>query len=149
MATANAPKKTSVEVEALREIWLVRLGELVTRIESWVKELDWSTRLISKKIEDSGIGTYRAPALLLQKETTRVLLEPIGHSAPGADGVVDLYLMPAYDDIDHLFFYRGKWHLHYTHFGTSDAPMSRKTKPKSLSKKAFQEVLEELIKHAS
>ena len=33
---------------------------------------------------------YQAPALLLQKETARVLLEPVGRAAPGAEGVVDL-----------------------------------------------------------
>jgi hypothetical protein len=149
MATADAPNQTIENVESLRSEWLNRLGELIDQLEAWAKEDDWSTRRIEKKMEDSQIGRYRAPALLLQKETARALLEPISHSAPGADGIVELYLMPAYDDIAHLFFYRGTWHLHYTYYGTSEAPMIRKTKPKSLSKKAFQDILEELVKNAS
>jgi hypothetical protein len=33
----------------------------------------------------------------------RELLEPIGRPAPGIEGIVDLYLMPAYDDIEREF----------------------------------------------
>jgi hypothetical protein len=50
-------------------------------------------------MEDSQIGKYKAPGLLMQEGTDRILRDPIGRNAPGAEAVVDLYLMPAYDDI--------------------------------------------------
>jgi len=149
MATANAPNETSLNVEALRAEWLSRLGELINQIECWAKTDDWSTRRIEKKMEDSQIGKYQAPALLLQKETTRLLLEPIGRSAPGADGVVDLYLMPAYDDIASLYFWDGGWNLHYMFSGTPGVATNQDAKSTSLSKETFQKVLEEMIKNAS
>src|SRR5438270_13538267 len=62
-------------------------------------------------MEDPQLGAYRAPGLILQKEFTRVMLEPIGWSAADTEGIVDLYEMPAYDDVARLFFYRGGWHL--------------------------------------
>ena len=72
-----------------------------------------TTRRIEKRLDDSGVGTHKVPALLLQEDTVRVLLEPVSRRAPGAEGVVDLYLMPAFDDIATLYFYDGGWQLHY------------------------------------
>ena len=85
-----------------REAWLRLLGELIGEVERWVRP-EWSTRVIEKEMRDSVLGEYNAPALLMQREIARVLLEPITRFAPGTDGVVDLYLMPAYDDVATLF----------------------------------------------
>jgi hypothetical protein len=69
---------------------------------------------------------------------TRVGLEPIGHAAPGVEGVVDLYVLPAYDDIAKLFFYDDRWRLHSTMEGTKSIP------DKPLTKKVFREVLDQM-----
>jgi hypothetical protein len=114
MATVGEPEKA---LDPDLEAWLDRLGRLVADVKRWAEELDWSTRVITKKMKESHLGTYSAPALLLQKETARILLDPIGESAPGADGVVDLYLMPAYDDIAILYLSKGVWRMHYTFEG--------------------------------
>jgi hypothetical protein len=137
MATANAQRNPSPDREQLRNDWLSRLNDLVERVEGWARELGWSTRRVDKQMEDSQIGTYDAPALLLQEEATRVFLEPIARSAPGVEGVVDLYRMPAYDDVASLYFYDGDWRLH---------PMlpDRGEGSKPLSRESLQEVLEEL-----
>jgi hypothetical protein len=149
MATADAPNQAIENVESLRSEWLNRLGELLNQVEAWARKYDWSTRGIEKKMEDSQIGNYRAPALLLQKDTSRILLEPIGRSAPGADGVVDLYLMPAYDDIASLFFYDGAWNLHYKFPGDPTLATIDEATSKLLSEETFREVLDEMIRNAS
>jgi hypothetical protein len=149
MTIAGPPKKAVLNVESISSQWLKRLGDLVDHIEGWAKELDWSTRRIEVNIEDSQIGTYRAPALLMQKETTRAFLDPISHSTPGSEGLVDLYLMPAYDDIARLYFQTSKWHLTFTFPDSPAQPATRKTRAKTLSRKTFQEVLEEMVKHDS
>jgi hypothetical protein len=95
MATAHISTNQSEDGEKLRAEWLERLTGLVEAVRGWAQDLDWSTRQIEKKMEDSQLGNDKAPALLLQKETVRVLLEPIARFAPGVEGVVDLYLMPA------------------------------------------------------
>ena len=81
MATAETSRNRSEDKEKLREEWLEHLSNLVKTIRGWAQDLDWSTRQIEKKMEDSQLGTYKAPALLLQKETVRVLLEPIARFA--------------------------------------------------------------------
>jgi hypothetical protein len=78
-----------------------------------------------------------------------VLLEPIARSAPNTEGVVDLYRMPAYDDVASLYFYDDNWYVHDQGSGTSAAATIREAQAKPLSMETFREVLEELKKHAS
>ena len=92
--------------------WLEQLTPLVSHVRGWAEELGWAARVVDKPLEDADIGDYKAPALVLQRDMTRVGLEPIGHAAAGVEGIVDLYVLPAYDDIAKLFFYDNRWHLH-------------------------------------
>jgi len=148
MATTDAPKTLSSEAESLKKTWLDRLSDLVTSVETWARELDWSTRRIEKKMKDSEVGAYRAPALIMQKETTRVSLEPIARSTPGSEGVVDLYLMPAYDDIANLYYFEGEWKLHFVFPGTVNVSPVEETESIKLTNESFRRVLEEMIKNS-
>ena len=118
-------------------------------MNNWAKELNWSTRTISKKMKDSRLGEYEAPALLMQKETIRVLLDPIARFTPGADGVVDLYLLPAYDDIASLYLVDGEWRLHYMFSGTASVGTISDAESCLLSKDAIGKVLDEMSINAS
>jgi hypothetical protein len=95
---------------AVRDRWLGRMAGLVDDVERWAREADWSTRRIDKSMEDPQFGAYRAPGLMLQKEFTRVMLEPMGWSTD-AEAIADLYEMPAYDDVARLAFERERWHV--------------------------------------
>jgi len=139
----------AVAPDAALQGWLDRLTALIDDVDKWAVQLDWSTRRITKKMQDSTLGTYQAPALILQKETARILLEPIAPSAPGADGVVDLYLMPAYDDIASLYLVEGNWQLHYMFAGTPSIPTIREAESKPLSKVTLKGVLDEMTRDAA
>ena len=91
--------------------WLACLAQLIEQVERWSLDLGWQTRRIDKPLTEGDLGTYHAPALALQEGTTRILLEPIARSAPGAEGVVDLYLMPGMDDITTLYYFDGRWQI--------------------------------------
>jgi hypothetical protein len=149
MATAEGAKETELDVATIREDWLKALRDLLDRVQGWAEELDWSTRRVEKEMKDSQLGRYRAPALVLQKETTRALLNPYAHAAPGEEGIVDFLQIPAWDDVARLVLIRGKWHLIYEFPRQSDAETTRNAHSKPLSKKSFQLVLEELITNAS
>ncbi|MBV8077214.1 MAG: hypothetical protein JO284_12485 [Planctomycetaceae bacterium] len=135
--------------ETLRAAWLNRLSALVDSVQGWAEELGWSTRRIDKQMEDSQLGPYEAPALILQQDLTRVLLDPIASSAPHTEGVVDLYRMPAYDDVASLYYYDDNWQVHDQAAGTSSAATIREAQAKPLSMETFREVLEELKRHVS
>ena len=85
----------------------------------------------------------------MQEDTCRILLEPVGRSAPGAEGVVDLYLMPGYDDIANLYYYDNQWHLHYTFPGADPAATIPEGKVFPLSKEVLEKVLAEMRQNAA
>jgi hypothetical protein len=124
-------------VEALR-YWMERLTTLVHHVRDWAEELGWASRVVDKPLDDSDIGDYKAPALILQRDMTRVGLEPIGRAASGIEGYVDLYVLPAYDDIAGLFYYDNRWHL--SHPGRT----SEFVEDKPFTKKAFRELLDSM-----
>ena len=139
---------TVVQPEQLLEGWLQRLSELIDQIECWARDLDWSTRRIEVKLSDSEVGRYQAPALLMQEGALKVLLEPIARSAPGAEGVVDLYLMPAYDDIASLYLSGEEWHLHYMFPDSPTVGNIRAAEGVLLTNDSFRNVLEAMKKNA-
>ena len=63
-------------------------------------------------------------------------------------GIVDFYLMPAYDDIARLFFYDDGWQLHYMFPGAPAVATTREDEPWPLSKETFQNVLEAMTRNA-
>lgn len=144
--------RTEMETEAtvrMRErlAWIDRVTELVTEVEAWAKALGWSTRRVEKKLDDARVGTHRVPALLMQADTCRIILEPVGRSSPGTEGVVDLYLMPAYDDIASIYHYEGRWNLHYVFSDDRAVVAVREAKPLPLSKETLERVLVEMQQH--
>ena len=156
VATQDAPGVAQQELEQevrdrleARKAWVSRVTDLVALIEQWAKDLGWATRRIQKRLDDSYVGRHEVLGLLMQEDTTRVLLEPVGRSAPGVGGVVDLYLMPAYDDIATLYYYDNGWNLHYSFPGTNGAVNTREAPGKPLSKDSLREVLAEMKQHAA
>jgi hypothetical protein len=117
-----------------RDEWVGRLAALVDDVEKWAKELGWSTRRLETELEEPEIGKYVAPMLLLQEGTVRIQLEPIARFGVGFDGLVDLYRMPAYDDIASLSPSNGQWQIHWRTKQDNDAeeilelhPLSKNT----------------------
>lgn len=144
MATANSKSNQ----ETMND-WMSRLSALIQLIDAWATASGWSTRRVEKKMQDSELGTYQAPALLMQEGTIRIILEPIARSAPGADGVVDLYLLPAYDDIASLFFYADGWNIHYPFPGDPLVSAIEELPSRPLSEETLKAVLEEMIRNAA
>jgi hypothetical protein len=148
------PAKPELEREAserarARTGWVRLVEDLVAQVEDWVQRLGWSTRRIEKKLDDGEIGRHRLPVLLMQEGTCRVMLEPVGRSAPGAEGIVDLYLMPAYDDIASLYYYNGRWNLHYVPPDALPIADIRNAAAVPLSIEELAKVLEAMQRHAA
>ena len=97
----------------LRQEWISRMQKLVDDANAIASEGGWSTRQLSKTLDDREFGKHQVPALLLQKDLCQLMLEPHGRTAPGIEGgFAGIYLMPAYDDAASLYFYDGRWNIH-------------------------------------
>ena len=103
-----------------------------------VSKSDWTIR---------AWAPHKVPALLLQEGTVRVLLEPVSRRVTGADGVVDLYLMPAYDDVASLFYREGNWHVHYVIPGGNGSAVVKDAESGPFSKETLDMLLQEMKKH--
>ncbi|MBW3541883.1 MAG: hypothetical protein KY476_16565 [Planctomycetes bacterium] len=148
MPPSNGSAESPPTSEQLKEDWLSRLAELVDSIDSWAREFGWSTRRIDKKMSDTQVGTYHAPALLLQQETVRVFLEPVARTTPGTEGVVDLYLMPAYDDIASLYYCDDQWQLQYAFAADDGIAKEREPDVLPVEKETLRRILAEMKWHA-
>ena len=66
----------------------------------------------------------------------------------GAEGLVDLYLMTAYDDVASLYYIEGEWRLHHA-FPTAAAAKIKEAESSPLSKETLGRVLDEMIMEAT
>ncbi len=149
MATVSTSPQSTDHLDKIREDWLARLSELINQVDGWCFGFGWSSKRIDKKMDDPEIGSYQAPTLLLQAGVTRVILEPISRSVPGAEGVVDLYQLPAHDDTATLLSQHGRWWIRYP---MPDDPIAESTGAvdlKPLTSEVVHAVLAEMIRHAS
>jgi hypothetical protein len=112
MATGEARLQTE-DPETVKAEWLGRLDSLVDEVEGWAKLSGWRTRRIAKTLSERRLGTYKVPVLLMEKNAVEAVLNPVARYVPGADGAIDLYVAPAYDDIASLYFEGNHWVVHY------------------------------------
>jgi hypothetical protein len=112
MSQLKAPKKPVENWEQVRDEWVRAVEQLITDVEAWCEANGWPTRRIEKHIEESKIGEYAVPALLIQVDLVKLMLEPGARFVSGdAEGVLDLYRMPEYADSARFFRQGGKWHF--------------------------------------
>jgi hypothetical protein len=131
MTQLKLPKKPVPDWEKVRDEWVRAVEQLVADVESWCKANDWPTRRIEKRLEDTRIGEYYAPALVIQVDLVKLMLEPVARFTPNSDGVVDLYRMPEYADTASLFRRGGKWEFFATLTDDKLPPDSRPIQPDS------------------
>ncbi len=133
----------------LRQFY-ARVADLVASIKRWAEPHDWVTKEYPKRIRDVDSQVFEFPALFLQRGPIRLLLDPIAHDVPGAEGVVDLYLMPTYDDMASLYFEEGGWVIHYSFppdAQATDAGISAECLP--LRDDTINKVLDAIATHAA
>jgi hypothetical protein len=130
--------------------WRDRLNVLVDEVKEWVERAGWRTRTIEKSINDRKLGKYTVPVLLMDKDTLEVALNPVSPLVPGAEGAVDLYLVPAYDDIAGLYFESGRWVVHYAFPRDPNETRSViETEALPLSEETIVRVLSSIASHAA
>jgi hypothetical protein len=131
-----------------RDRWRARMDELIAKVVGWVEPKDWVTRRYPKRMRDADGTVFEVPSLFVQKGPTRLLLDPIAYDAPGSEGVVDLYLMPTYDDTASLDFVDGRWQIHYVfHEQPADAGNGQ-PEVMELSETTINRILDEIACHA-
>jgi hypothetical protein len=132
-----------------RDRFQKRVEALIEKVKRWAEPHEWVTKPYSKKMRDVDRQVFEIPALFLQKGPTRLLLEPVAYDVPGAEALVDLYLMPTYDDKASLYFEGGDWVIHYLFHSDPLATHSViETEALPLSEETINQVLDSINAHA-
>ncbi len=139
---ADQPRQRPEGWEGIRDEWIVAVKSLVDEVESWCKELGLATRRSSKAMDDSRLGGYALPMLLMQDQSLRFLLEPIARFIPGGDGLVDLYLMPAYDDVASIVRRADGWHYAFVAQPSDPASDSLDERLHPFTREALQHLIQ-------
>ncbi len=84
---------------------LRRLDLLMEIVSRWAEGAGWRTRRTTRRMTEPDLGRSEVPLLILERDEVEAVLGPVS----GTGGAVDLYLMPAYDDVVRLIFEEGEW----------------------------------------
>ncbi len=122
-----------------------QIRELTDTVRGWMQLPEWAMREYQKKFRDETKAIFEAPALMLQKGPAKILLDPIAYDVPGYDAVVDLYLMPDYDDMAALALKDGVWEIEYP---ASDDNDKAGRIPAKLDRDVFLHVLNDIADNA-
>ena len=131
-----------------RDTWQVRVNDLIEQVTVWVDPNEWATKVYPKKMRDADGTIFEVPSLVLQKGSTRLILDPIAYDVPGAEGLVDLYLMPTYDDTASFYLVDGRWQIHSMFSGQATANDVKQAEVFELSAETVNRVLDEIAAHA-
>jgi hypothetical protein len=135
--------------EAVLARWQDGPNIVVQEVKAWVEKAGRRTRTIEKSINDRKLGKHTVPVLLMEKDAVEVALNPASPLVPGGEGAVDLYLVPAHDDIATLYFESGRWVIHYhVQPETQETPSACETELLPLSEETIIRVLNSIASHA-
>jgi hypothetical protein len=130
--------------EGIKAEWLKCLNELASQVKAWVEPSGWRTRLVAKPTRDSILGRFEVPLLLMERNGVEVALNPVSRFVTDAGGAVDLYVVPAYDEVASLYQADEGWTLYYVSHQDDEAG-KREPEGVPLSESAINRVLDEMV----
>jgi hypothetical protein len=92
--------------------WVCAIDAVETNAEQWAAAVEWRTRRVNKKMNESLIGPYEAPQLLIFAEPNLYVLDPVARFVPGAQGAFDFALQPSYYTASMYRDDDGVWYVH-------------------------------------
>jgi hypothetical protein len=100
-------------------------------------------------VSEKGIVRYEVPVLVLDRGEAEVSLVPVARKVPGADGLVDFYVMPDFDDVASLDLEEGQWCFHYAfHPDPMTTHSEIETERFPLDEASLNRVLNDIATHA-
>ena len=147
MTDLKPPNTPIPDWQAVRDAWVRDVQALVAEADGWCRAEGWATRAIPRRIADRAVGDHVAPALLIQVELVQLLLEPVSPRVPGADGVLDLYLMPRYDDIASIYRHADGWRVNDSREWTASGDVSH-TPGRPFGREVFIDTVNRMVADA-
>lgn len=129
--------------------WLELLKGLVENVKAWAEAAGWESRLAGRDVNEKGGVRYEVPVLVLERGEAEVSLVPVARKVPGADGLVDFYVMPDFDDVASLYREEGQWSFHYAfHADPMETRSELETERFPLDEASLNRVLNDIAANA-
>ena len=129
--------------------WLDALNDLAGTVKAWAATAGWETRLAARGVKEGGGVRHEVPVLELEREKSEISLVPVVRKVPGADGLVDLYVMPDFDAVASLYREAGRWVFHYAfHRDPMQTPSGGGAERFALDEASLHRVLNDIAAHA-
>jgi hypothetical protein len=78
-----------------RDAWLTAVHQLIDQVAAWAKDRKWAVDRQEKQVNESRLGSYSVPVLVVRAPAGLVYVEPVARYVAKADGRVDLYSFPS------------------------------------------------------
>jgi hypothetical protein len=144
MSTGQESDPQVDDPETVKAKWLKCLNDLASQVKNWVEPRGWRTRLVAKPTRDSFLGRFEVPLLLMERDGVEVALNPVSRFVTGSDGAVDLYVVPAYDEVASLYLADGRWTLYHAS-DQAEAGKNGEAEAMPLSESTVNRVLDEMV----
>jgi hypothetical protein len=99
MSSATLPKRPVENWEQVRGDWVAEVERFMNQAEEWAKKQGWGTLQELKTIQEDRLGSYDVPRLLIHDTFGRLLLDPLARFVMGADGRIDLVVIPSWSGL--------------------------------------------------
>ncbi len=126
-----------------------QVESVVSEFEASLSRQDWSMKRDLKRMRDEIGDVYAVQSLTLINGPVRLLLDPNGYDIPGAEGVMDLYVLPPYNPVATLYLEEGEWFIH-SPFPAALNAVNNPTKwtRSCLTKDSISKTLRSIVEHA-
>ena len=114
--------------------WLEAQEKMLQEATAAAKAKGWYVEKDEKPIEESLLGTYKAPRLLIRTWEKELMLSPVARFCAGRQGVVDLKVSPTFDRVYAVTFQDGRWQIVSLQGRLHKRPFTRDTFTNTITK---------------
>lgn len=100
-----------------------------------------------KPVRDGVLGRFEIPLLLMVRNAVQVALSPITRFAPNSQGGVDLYVVPAYDQVATLTLEDDHWFIYYAFVRPTDENRNPEIDRIVISEETLIRVMDMIVTH--
>jgi hypothetical protein len=114
--------------------WLDAQEKMIQEAAEAAKAKGWYVEKDEMELEESLLGTYKAPSLLIRTWDREVRLMPVARFCAGRQGAVDLKVSPTYEREYSVTFKDGRWQIVSLRGKQNKRPFNRDTFGNTISK---------------
>jgi hypothetical protein len=114
--------------------WLDAQEKMLEEATAAANAKGWYVEKDEKQIEESLLGTYKAPRLLIRTWEKEMMLSPIARFCAGRQGVVDLRVSPRYETAYFVTFKDGRWQIVSSRGNLHKRPFTKDTFASTITK---------------